>query len=296
MSGTKRSTPTSYDLLAAPFVDYQFMRRALVGALALALAGSPLGASSPRRGACRWRWTPCRTRPAGRCDGSSRRRGLVAAGDAGRRAAAGLAAPLALRAPSALSALREAASLAAFYLVSLALGVTIVPPRFRPPVRRTCCSRLGPGARRRDAAAARRRLDADAVFAQRLSIARWSPTRSTPGFWAARAGSASRSRFCFGVGGAQSRRRLSRAGHADGGGPMMLPAAAAKLWTRDLSAALPLAGCLGALASYVGLVLSFYSGDGGAGDHSGRGRRVFRVAVPWPRRRADPQSAPTPAL
>ena len=32
-----------YDLLAAPFVDYQFMRRALVGALALALAGSPLG-------------------------------------------------------------------------------------------------------------------------------------------------------------------------------------------------------------------------------------------------------------
>jgi len=43
-------------------------------------------------------------------------------------------------------------------------------------------------------------------------------------------------------------------------GLIMLPAAAAKLWTRDLSAALPLAGCLGALASYVGLALSFYSG------------------------------------
>ena len=43
-------------------------------------------------------------------------------------------------------------------------------------------------------------------------------------------------------------------------GLIMLPAAAAKLWTRDLSAALPLAAGLGGLASYLGLVMSFHSG------------------------------------
>src|SRR6202000_3423335 len=32
-----------YDIFFAPFVEFEFMRRALVGALALALAGAPLG-------------------------------------------------------------------------------------------------------------------------------------------------------------------------------------------------------------------------------------------------------------
>ena len=32
-----------YDLLIAPFADFEFMRRALVGSFALALAGAPLG-------------------------------------------------------------------------------------------------------------------------------------------------------------------------------------------------------------------------------------------------------------
>ena len=43
-----------YDLLAAPFVDYQFMRRALVGALALVIgwSGTHICAWPIRR---RWR-------------------------------------------------------------------------------------------------------------------------------------------------------------------------------------------------------------------------------------------------
>ena len=32
-----------YDIFLSPFADFEFMRRALVGALALALAGAPLG-------------------------------------------------------------------------------------------------------------------------------------------------------------------------------------------------------------------------------------------------------------
>ena len=79
-------------------------------------------------------------------------------------------------------------------------------------------------------------------------------------------------------------------------GLIMLPAAAAKLWTRDLSAALPLAGCLGAVrAMWFGSVVLF-GRAGGAGDHSAAGVALFRLAVPWPRRRADPQSAPAPAF
>ena len=31
------------DVFVAPFLDYEFMRRALVGALALAISGAPLG-------------------------------------------------------------------------------------------------------------------------------------------------------------------------------------------------------------------------------------------------------------
>lgn len=32
-----------HELFIAPFADYEFMRRALVGAIALAISGSPLG-------------------------------------------------------------------------------------------------------------------------------------------------------------------------------------------------------------------------------------------------------------
>jgi zinc/manganese transport system permease protein len=39
-------------------------------------------------------------------------------------------------------------------------------------------------------------------------------------------------------------------------GVMMLPAAAARLWTRDLAVALPLAAAIGALCCYGGLVFS----------------------------------------
>ena len=114
-----------FDLIAAPFVDYQFMRRALVGALALALAGSPLGVFLVLRrmslagdalshailpGAAMGYLVAGLSLPAMTLGGL----------------AAGLIVALASGAAARFSALREDASLAAFYLVSLALGVTIV--------------------------------------------------------------------------------------------------------------------------------------------------------------------------
>ena len=43
-------------------------------------------------------------------------------------------------------------------------------------------------------------------------------------------------------------------------GVIMLPAASARLWTKDLTLMLPIAAAIGALSSYAGLVLSYSSG------------------------------------
>src|ERR687898_1969348 len=114
-----------YDTLIAPFVEFAFMRRALVGAIALSLGAGPIGVFLMLR-----------------------RMSLV--GDAMAHAilpgaalgylVAGLSLPAmtfggilagSLVAISAglvarFTALKEDASLAAFYLISLALGVTLV--------------------------------------------------------------------------------------------------------------------------------------------------------------------------
>src|SRR5579863_10366906 len=92
-----------YDTLIAPFADFEFMRRALVGSLALALGAPPVGVFLMLR-----------------------RMSLI--GDAMAHAilpgaAVGfLGAGLSARATQ----LKEDAALAAFFLVALALGVTIV--------------------------------------------------------------------------------------------------------------------------------------------------------------------------
>ncbi len=184
-----------YDLLAAPFVDYQFMRRALVGALALALAGSPLGVFLVLRrmslagdalshailpGAAMGYLVAGLSLPAMTLGGL----------------AAGLAVALASGAAARFSALREDASLAAFYLVSLALGVTIVSLKGSNVdllhVLFGSALALDDATLLLLAGVSTLTLFCLAVF----SIARWSPTRSTPCSCAAPVGSASSSRSC----------------------------------------------------------------------------------------------------
>jgi zinc/manganese transport system permease protein len=114
-----------YDLLIAPFAEFEFMRRALVGALAIALAGAPVGVFLMLR------------RMSLTGDAMAH---AILPGAALGYLAAGLSLPAmtaggilagALVAISAglvarFTALKEDASLAAFYLISLALGVTLV--------------------------------------------------------------------------------------------------------------------------------------------------------------------------
>src|ERR687893_2582181 len=117
-----------YDALFAPFAEFEFMRRALVGAVAIALAGAPVGVFLMLR----------RMSLAGDAMAHA-----ILPGAAAGYLLAGLSLPamtigglaagviVALLAGlvARLTALKEDASLAAFYLLSLALGVTIVSLR-----------------------------------------------------------------------------------------------------------------------------------------------------------------------
>ena len=117
-----------WDLLFQPFYDYGFMRRALMGCIAVSIGATPVGVFLML---CRMSLTgdamACAILPgaavgylvSGLSLGAMTIGGLIA----------GMAVALLSGFVSRLTALREDASLAAFYLISLALGVLIVSTR-----------------------------------------------------------------------------------------------------------------------------------------------------------------------
>ena len=119
---------TAYALLLAPFADYGFMRRALVACLCLGLGSGPIGVFLMLR---RMSLT-----------GDAMAHAILPGAAIGYLVAgfslpamtigglvAGFAVALAAGAVARLTVMKEDASLAAFYLISLALGVTIVSLR-----------------------------------------------------------------------------------------------------------------------------------------------------------------------
>ena len=114
-----------YDLFVAPFAEFDFMRRALIGSLALALGAGPVGVFLMLR----------RMSLAGDAMAHAILPGaavgfLVAGLSLPAMTIGGLAAGVAAALLAGLvtrtTVLKEDASLAAFYLLSLALGVTLV--------------------------------------------------------------------------------------------------------------------------------------------------------------------------
>jgi zinc/manganese transport system permease protein len=114
-----------YDLLIAPFMEFAFMQRALVGACVLAVSVCPIGVFLMLRGMS--------------LTGDAMSHAILPGAAAGFLISglallpmtlggliAGLVVALASGAVSRLTAQREDASLAAFYLISLALGVLLV--------------------------------------------------------------------------------------------------------------------------------------------------------------------------
>ena len=117
-----------YALLIAPFADFEFMRRALAGAVMIALGGAPVGVFLMLRRMSLMGDTMAHAILPGAAIGfllSGLNLFVMAAGGL----IAGLAVALSAGAVARLTQLKEDAALAAFFLVSLALGVTIVSMR-----------------------------------------------------------------------------------------------------------------------------------------------------------------------
>ncbi|MDR6869070.1 zinc/manganese transport system permease protein [Bosea sp. BE125] len=117
-----------YDLFIGPFAEFDFMRRALVGIFALSVAAAPIGVFLMLR---RMSLT-----------GDAMAHAILPGAAIGYLVAgfslpamtvgglvAGFAVALAAGAVARVTVMKEDASLAAFYLISLALGVTIVSLR-----------------------------------------------------------------------------------------------------------------------------------------------------------------------
>jgi zinc/manganese transport system permease protein len=117
-----------YDFLIAPFAEFEFMRRALVGTMALALGAGPIGVFLMLRRMSLVGDAMAHAILPGAAVGF-----LLSGLNLFAMTAGGLIAGFVVAVLSGLVArttqLKEDASLATFYLVSLALGVTIVSVR-----------------------------------------------------------------------------------------------------------------------------------------------------------------------
>ena len=248
-----------HELFIAPFAEFAFMRRALVGSLALAIAGPPLGVFLIlRRMALTGDAMAHAILPGAAL-------GYLAAGlSLGPMTIGGLVAGLIVAVGSGVVArttiLREDASLAAFYLISLALGVTIVSLRGSNidllHVLFGSVLALDDATLILLAAIASVTLIALAALYRPLVL-----ETIDAGFLASvsRSGGVVQIMFLVLVvlnlvGGFQALGTLLAVGM------MMLPAASARLITDDMTLMIAAASVLGMLAGYAGLIVSFHAG------------------------------------
>lgn len=248
-----------YNTLVEPFIEFEFMRRALVGSMALALASSPLGVFLILRRMALSGDAMAHAILPGAALGY-----LVAGLALGPMTIGGLIAGLFVAIGSGVVArttiLREDASMAAFYLISLALGVTVISLRGSNI---DLLHVLFGSVLALDDATLLLLASISTLTLIGLALLYRPLVMETvdPGFLASvgRAGGPTQIIFLTLV-------VLNLVGgfHALGTllavGMMMLPAASARLIARDMTAMIALAAGQGMLASYAGLIISFYAG------------------------------------
>ncbi|MGA8227401.1 MAG: metal ABC transporter permease [Xanthobacteraceae bacterium] len=248
-----------YDILIAPFLEFDFMRRALVATLALALGAAPIGVTLMLRRMSLMGDAMAHAILPGAAVGF-----LVAGLNLFAMSIGGLIAGLLVALLAGVVArvteLKEDASLAAFFLVSLALGVTIVSAR---GTNIDLLHFLFGNVLGLDAASLVL-IAAISTLSLLILALIWRPLVLEcvdPGFLRSisRAGAPVHIAF-LGlvvlnlVGGFQALGTLLAVGL------MMLPAFTARFWTRDITAMILVAVLTGALSGYVGLLLSFHAG------------------------------------
>jgi zinc/manganese transport system permease protein len=248
-----------YDTFISPFIEFEFMRRALVGTLALALGTGPIGVFLMLRRMSLVGDAMAHAILPGAAVGF-----LLSGLSLAAMTAGGLIAGFVIAVAAGLIArateLKEDASLAAFFLISLALGVTIVS------VKGTNIDLL------HFLFGAVLALDNDTLV---LIAAIASITLAVlaliyrplvlecvdPGYLrsVSRAGGPAHIAFL-----ALVVINLVGGFHALGTllavGIMMLPAVIARFWARDITAMILIAALSGMLSGYAGLLLSYHAG------------------------------------
>lgn len=248
-----------HDIFVAPFTEFAFMRRALAGAVALAAAGPPLGVFLILRRMSLTGDAMAHAILPGAAIG------YFAAGlSLGPMTLGGLAAGLIVAVGSGIvsrtTILREDASLAAFYLISLALGVTIVS--LRGSNIDLLHVLFGSVLALDDATLILLASIASVTLAALALLYRPLVMETVDaGFLASVSKSGGSVQVAFL---ALVVLNLVGAFHALGTllavGIMMLPAASARLITQDMTAMIGLAAAQGILAGYAGLIISYHAG------------------------------------
>jgi len=245
-----------YDLLIAPFAEFEFMRRALVGAVTIAVGGAPVGVFLMLRRMSLTGDAMSHAILPGAAIGY-----LVAGLSLPAMTIGGLFAGVLVAVLAGLvarvTAIKEDASLAAFYLVSLALGVSIVSLKGSSidllHVLFGTVLALEDAALLLLAAITSITLSALAILYRPLVL-----ECVDPGFLrsVSRAGTPTHLVF-LGlvvlnlVGGFNALGTLLAVGL------MMLPAAASRFWSADITLMIVVATLVGMVSGFVGLVLSY---------------------------------------
>ncbi|MBN9455612.1 MAG: metal ABC transporter permease [Bosea sp. (in: a-proteobacteria)] len=249
-----------YDLLIGPFAEFDFMRRALVGVTALSVSGAPIGVFLMLRRMSLTGDAMAHAILPGAALGYLVAGFSLPAMTIGGLAA-GFAVALAAGAVARATVLKEDASLAAFYLISLALGVTIVSLRGSAidllHVLFGNVLALDDGVLILLAGVATVSLLALAALYRPLVL-----ECVDPGFLRSVSRSGGFVHLTFLalvvlnlVAGFNALGTLLAVGM------MMLPAAAARFWTADITRLLLLATGFGLVAGYAGLVVSYAAGS-----------------------------------
>src|SRR5262245_40894737 len=248
-----------YDALIAPFADFEFMRRALIGTIALALGAAPIGVFLMLRRMSLMGDAMAHAILPGAAIGF-----MVAGLSLFALAGGGLIAGFIVAVGAGLIArsteLKEDASLAAFFLISLALGVTLVSFK---GTNVDLLQFLFGSVLAMDDPHLMLSVAIASVSLVVLALV-WRPLVLEcvdPGFLrsVSRTGGPVHIVFL-----ALVVMNLVGGFHALGTllavGLMMLPAAAARFWARDVTLMIAVAVAIGILSGYCGLLLSFHSG------------------------------------
>lgn len=248
-----------YDVLVAPFAEFEFMRRALAGTLALALGAGPIGVFLMLRRMSLVGDAMAHAILPGAAVGFLLSGLSLFAMTAGGLIA-GFVVALLTGVVARTTELKEDAALATFYLLSLALGVTIVSLKGTNVdllhVLFGNVLALDDQTLLLIAANATITLLILAVIYRPLVI-----ECVDPGFIRSVSRAGAPAHFVFL---ALVVVNLVSGFHALGTllavGIMMLPAATARFWARDVTLMIVIAGASGVVAGYAGLLLSFHTG------------------------------------